>query len=183
MTTLRSPLAPRCPPSLPPAPPMISPASPQPPPPILFSSYFHDPSFWAPYVPLAENVVAKHSIPITAASIYKELGLPFNLYTLNEKDRMALAHAFEERAILVSTLAAAQHRHRQQVILARACEVDVLQLQDQLQEFSKKLDMAVITALSSVATATNTADDHQDMSQPPWNRPRLPRKNPDMTLK
>lgn len=125
----------------------------------------------------------------TSNDIYKELKLPFNLYTLNEKDRMALAYAFEERATLVCNLAATEHRHRQQVILARSCELDVLQGKEQLRELNERLDLAVITALTNVTAATSSSDGqeeadhqthHQNVSQAPWNRPRLPRKNSDI---
>ena len=100
-----------------------------------------DPSFWAPYTPLSSKegsskVRERSSQPSIVGDIFRQHNIPFNLCILDEIDQLAIAHAFEERAIWVCELDIAERRLKQQVVLAR---LDSLQAHDQLLELDQKL--------------------------------------------
>jgi hypothetical protein len=153
-----------------------------PPSPSFPASLGPDPSFWAPYTPLTSKARARPLQSPIIEEIVKGHEVPFNLCILDEMDQLAIAYAFEERAIRACNLDIAARRSNQQIVLA---QLDSLQAHEQLSEFDRQLDMAIIDALRSVAIAigpTPNRDDGDMQTRPRCNLPRLPSKfNPAVT--
>jgi hypothetical protein len=100
-------------------------------------------------------------------------GLPFNLRILEERDRVAIAYAFEQRAILNAQNTVAEGRFRQQILMTRAYELDAQSIRTELEQFDQRLDMAVITALKSVLATFPLAGGDSDVDT---RAPQLPSK-------
>jgi len=131
--------------------------------PVELSSHFEqEPSFWEPYVPLSACTPTPNASPNNSAEeIFERHKLPFNLLALEEADQMGVAYAFETQAILASEVGLAERRYRQQIIIAKAYELQFLKAQQQLKKLNAQLDLTVIAALKKVAPVT-TPSSHDD---------------------
>lgn len=152
--------------------------SPPPSSPISFSTHLGpDPSFWAPFTPLTSTPQSKPAQPSSVDEIYKQHNIPFNLCALEEIDRLTIAYAFEERAIMVDQLNIVERRRRQQLVLARTIELDAETAYTQLLDMNQTIDEAMVTALRSVAHALPAVEQDTDpLTHRSWTAPRLPGK-------
>jgi hypothetical protein len=86
--------------------------------------------------------------------MFKNHGLPINLLVLNERDRMAISFGFEQRGILLAQAEITQRRYRQQLALHRIHELEMekqdVEMQQQIRQAERTLDVAVIEALQRV---------------------------------
>jgi hypothetical protein len=73
---------------------------------------------------------------------------------LNERDRMAISVGFEQHGILLAQAEIAQRRQRQQFAIHRIHELEMekqeIELQQQIRQTERTLDIAVIEALQRV---------------------------------
>jgi hypothetical protein len=140
------------PPNTPPFPPILT--TPAITDPLEFHAYFvpYEPGVWAPYQPLTSDCYSpKLSSPQTTNQLFKSQQLPFNLLVLNERDKLAISVGFEQCSIL---LAQADIAQRQQFAIHRIHELEMerqgMELQEQIRQMERTLDMAVIEALQRV---------------------------------
>lgn len=132
--------------------PPVDPRTPSPEP-VEFSSHFaQPPSFWEPYIPISTS---KPLAPvINVDDICEQFNLPFNLFALEEEDRMGVAYAFETHAIMAGETSLVERRYRQKLIVARTLELQFQRAQRQMKKLSVELDLTVIAALKKVASVT-----------------------------
>jgi hypothetical protein len=143
------------PPNTPPFPPILT--TPAINDPLEFHAHFvpYGPGAWAPYQPLTLDCYSpKPSSPQTTDQLFKRQQLPFNLLVLNERDRMAISVGFEQRGILLAQAEIVQRRQRQQLAIHRIRELEIekqeMELQEQIRQTERTLDIAVIEALQRV---------------------------------
>jgi hypothetical protein len=97
---------------------------------------------------------------------------------------MAVAYAFEARAILIAENEIDKRRIRQLHIQSRSHELDVMCRRTKLQQVDESIDQAVAAALQNIyASFPPELEGVENVEQP--SEPyvlRMPGKNPDFTL-